>query len=244
MSGQSGSHAATGAPYGRSIQFAREPESDPDFDEVPEESTRTKRMATATKGSALRGEPPDKPSGKRPLLFVLLLIVVGGLAYFSMDPGALMNLLGQGSETAMPPPPPPMRAAKPRPPATPAPSMAPAQPSGGSVTAPVPAAPAQPTPPPPSSPVLPAQPVPASSVAAPLFTEGQRVFVVADPTQPTGAVPLSADATGTRQGFSVSPNNPLTVVDGELRNNIWTYAVRTQQGTVGWIDETRLTANP
>ena len=248
MNGQFGSRAAAGSLHGWSIQFAREPESDLDLDEVPEESSKTKRTATATKGSAPKGDPPDKPSSKRPLLFVLLLIVGGGLAYLSMDPGALMELLGQGSDSTIPAPPPPARVAKPRPPAAPAPSTAPAQPSTGAVTVPAPAAPAmpqaQPKPTFPGPAALPAQPAPAPAVAAPLFTEGQRVFVAADPAQPAGAVSLSADATGTRPGFSVNPNIPLTVVDGELRNNVWTYAVRTQQGTVGWIDETRLTAKP
>ena len=77
----------------------------------------------------------------------------------------------------------------------------------------------------------------------PLFGEGQRVSVLADPALPGGAVPLTTDAAGSRPGPTVRPGETLTVLDGDLRNNAWVYAVRTETGAKGWIQEKRLKAN-
>jgi hypothetical protein len=59
---------------------------------------------------------------------------------------------------------------------------------------------------------------------------------------PAAAVSLSSDAGRTRPGPLVSPTAVLTVVDGEFRGNSWVYAVRTPQGTMGWIAEKQLKA--
>jgi hypothetical protein len=40
----------------------------------------------------------------------------------------------------------------------------------------------------------------------------------------------------------VSPSAVLTVVDGEFRGGLWVFAVRTPQGTTGWIAEKQLKA--
>ncbi|TAJ23737.1 MAG: hypothetical protein EPO64_10650 [Nitrospirae bacterium] len=78
-----------------------------------------------------------------------------------------------------------------------------------------------------------------------MFSEGQLVSVVPDPTLPAAAVALSSTPEKSKPGPMVSPSDLLTVVDGELRGNAWVYAVRTQQGTVGWIGEQQLrTATP
>jgi len=73
-----------------------------------------------------------------------------------------------------------------------------------------------------------------------MFKEGQRVVVQSDPKQLTSTVFLSADSAGVVPGPLVKPGSTLTVVDGELRNNAWVYSVRTEDGAVGWIAESRL----
>jgi len=85
-----------------------------------------------------------------------------------------------------------------------------------------------------------AQPV----IPLPLFSEGQRVTLLPDPSLPTRPLSLTADATGTRPGPAVRPGSSLTVMDGEVRNNAWTYAVRTEDGAKGWAAEHRLKAKP
>lgn len=84
------------------------------------------------------------------------------------------------------------------------------------------------------------RPTVPAPVPTPLFKEGQRVVVQSDPKQLTGTVFLSADAAGMVPGPLVKPGTTLTVTDGELRNNSWVYSVRTEDGAVGWIPESRL----
>src|SRR2546427_46183 len=72
----------------------------------------------------------------------------------------------------------------------------------------------------------------------------RRVMVFADPALPPGPVPLTIEAGGTRSSFTIRPGATVTVVDGELRNNAWVYAVRTEDGAQGWIQEKRLKAKP
>lgn len=66
--------------------------------------------------------------------------------------------------------------------------------------------------------------------------------MIADPALPGGAVPLTTDAAGSRPGPTVRPGETLTVLDGDLRTNAWVYAVRTETGAKGWIEEKRLKA--
>jgi hypothetical protein len=68
------------------------------------------------------------------------------------------------------------------------------------------------------------------------------VTLVPDPKLPAAAVALSGDAARTKPGPMVNPSAVLTVLDGELRGNVWIYAVRTPQGTTGWIAEKQLRA--
>lgn len=162
--------------------------------------------------------PPNKPSRARPVVIVLLLLVVAGGGYLAMNPEILLDFLGP--EMTEPPAP------HPAPRATTAPNTLP-----GST-------PEQP------SPALPLTSAPTSSpsVPPPLFGEGQRVTVKPDPASPTGLISLSGDAAGTRPGPSINTGATLTVLDAELQNNIWIYAVRTEEGTTGWIAEHRLAA--
>ena len=166
---------------------------------------------------------PKQPGGKRGLLIVLLVMAIAGGAYFSSDPALLLELIDQvmgnlpvAPATPIPPRPPPSA-----PPATPAGTAPPASPAMTKPTA-----------------------TPAPGLPSPLFVEGQRVMVFADPALPPGPVPLTIEAGGTRSSFTIRPGATVTVVDGELRNNAWVYAVRTEDGAQGWIQEKRLKAKP
>ena len=265
MAAPSGFTASAGLVPGWSLLFAREPEPDLDLDEVTEDAIEsTVRVYPSKK--------PPKPSGPRPFMWVLLLVVALGGGYVAMNPDVIMSLLG---ESDVPPPLPPMppRPRKPIPPPTPAEATPPTQlPAPSASTVPVPSAPTQtstvpttPTPAPmpsaPPAPVasapVPPPPVPTPpptqaarpvvappAIPAPLFSEGQRVMLMADPSLPTRPLSLHGDAAGTLPGPAVRPGASLTVMDGEVRNNSWMYAVRAEDGAKGWAPENRLKAKP
>ncbi len=265
MFAPSGYTASAGLVPGWSLLFAREPEPDLDLDEVTEDAIESTVRVYPSKR-------PPKPSGPRPFMWVLLLVVALGGGYVAMNPDVVMTLLGEGD---VPPPLPPMppRPRKPVPPPTPVETTPPAQtPTPSASTLPVPAGPAQtppvptspgpvltpsvppapvasaPVPPPPAPTTVPSQaPRPAlaqPAIPPPLFSEGQRVTLLPDPSLPTRPLSLNTDATGTRPGPAVRPGASLTVLDGEVRNNAWIYAVRTEDGAKGWAAEHRLKAKP
>jgi hypothetical protein len=95
--------------------------------------------------------------------------------------------------------------------------------------------------PPPSAPA-PVAPITASPT--PLFSEGQRVSVLADPTNPGTKVVLAQDAEGTRPGPAIPPGTALTILDGDLQANGWVYSVRSDFGTKGWLAEKQLKLKP
>jgi hypothetical protein len=238
MSRPVGFSVAVSSLQGWSTLFAREPEPDLDIDDGPSEADRTD-----TAGSS---KDPQKSPGRRPLLLVIVLVVAAAGVYLAMDPGMVMDLLGLGAESTPPIPTVPTSPAKntspvqaakePAPPAQPALSAAPSAagnqaPASGPGLAPT-AIPRQD--------IKPAGASPAAPI--PRFSEGQRVVAVPDPTKQAAPVSLSSDSAGTRQGPMISPGSALTIVDGELRNDAWVYAVRSQQGATGWIPENRLQA--
>jgi hypothetical protein len=141
-------------------------------------------------------------------------------------------------------------------PAAPAPVAAPAAaPAAAPSAIPTPVTPAVPLPAPTApaaapKPAVPAPvavasvPVPAASAPAPApaaipspkFGEGQKVSVGA----PT---PLMADSAGTKASpTTAKPGSPLVIVDADLQNNAWVYAVRTDKGATGWVAEKNLKA--
>ncbi|HJU04565.1 MAG TPA: hypothetical protein VJ692_05385 [Nitrospiraceae bacterium] len=167
------------------------------------------------------GSPePSKPPHLRPWLLILLLLMVAGGTYFASDPSLVLDLIGQG-----PPSP------APAPPVEPPVARAPAKDSTPSALAPEP----------PPSPPLPVTATPGPAIVpTPRFSEGQRVAIQPDATSPTGSVPLSADAEGTRPGPTVRSGSTLTVLDAELQGAGWMYSVRADSGAKGWIAESRL----
>jgi hypothetical protein len=216
-------HMGTGAFAGSlptgNVFFARQPEPDLEFTEDD--------LTDAAPQSA----PPTKsprPSNKRPILWLLLLAVLGGLAYVAMEPDMVMRLLepylGDGEPTSA-------RSVS-SPPAKQAPSLP--SPNADQAAAPAPAAPT-----PPASTGPGGGPSPAST-PGPLFAEGQKVAVVPDAAKPNSPVLLFADAAQTKPGTSVAAGSFLTVLDGELQSSAWIYSVSTEDGRRGWIAEKHL----
>lgn len=247
-----------GSPLNWNLLFARQPEPDLEFTEEELEQTTTVRSPSPMK-------PPKKSNG-RPLLWVLLLIVIGGGAYVAMEPDMLMEyvgpLLGESQEPqpqppvarkpVAPKPTPPIQTTVPQAAAPTPPPAAPAEvPQAAALApAPVPAPPASQPEPTASAPVeasSSAAPIPAAPITAsptPLFGEGQRVSVLANPVNPKDKVLLAQDAEGTRPGLAIPPGTALTILDGDLQAGGWVYSVRSDFGTKGWLAEKQLRLKP
>lgn len=243
-----------------SLLFSRQPEPDLEFTEEELEQTTNVRSLPPMKS--------PKKSGGRSLIWLLLLVLLGGGAYVAMEPELVTDLvgplLGESSE-----PPLPTVSARPPQPKAPAPSTPPNQP-GPAAAAPaapqsqmpiaaapapeqtssmpsvsVPAAPA-----PPPVPITAAQPTlaepapPSSASPAPLFAEGQRVTVLPSPAAPREKVTLKQDAAGTKPGPAVPPGTAFTILDGDLLDTGWVYYVRSDYGTKGWLEEKQLRLKP
>jgi len=209
--------------------FARQPEPDLEFTEEELEQTTNTRSSSPMKS--------PKKSGGRPVLWILLLALIGGGAYVAMEPEMVMDWVNQLlGET--PAPQPPQMATRPAPIAQPTP----ASPDAPAPIPPVPQAGApMTTTPPPTSPMASA-PAPAS--LSPMFGEGQRVTVAVDPALAGGMITLSQDPAGTKPGPAVQPGTGLTILDGDLQQNGWVYSVRSDDGVKGWVAEKRLRLKP
>lgn len=248
-----GGPSLAGSPLTWSLLFARQPEPDLEFTEEELEQTTTIRSPSPTK-------PPKQSSG-RPLLWVLLLIVIGGGAYVAMEQEMIMDYVGPllGESPAPQPQPPVARRPAPPAPATQPQAAVPIPPPAIPVEVPQAAAPTPapvPTPPvpqpmptasvpiqaPPSPAPAPVAPITASPT--PLFSEGQRVSVLADPTNSGTKVVLAQDAEGTKPGPAIPPGTALTILDGDLQGSGWVYSVRSDFGTKGWLVEKQLKLKP
>jgi hypothetical protein len=206
--------------------MAREPEPDLDLDEFTEDLDDSSSTGAPQK-------EPKRTSSRRPIHWILFLLIAGIGALFAYDPELAMDVFGLGTRPTSSPPMTARPAPRPQP-SPPAPmTIDPSSPAPG------PSSSALGTPTSPS-------PAPQSSVLAnagggnPLFTEGQRVVLVSDPALPTEQVMLSPDPTGTRPGPAVPAGATLTVLDGELRESGWMYSVRSSEGLSGWLPEKRL----
>jgi hypothetical protein len=232
------------SPFNWTMFFARQPEPDLEFTEEELDQTNTVKA---------RGpmNPQKKSGGGSPILWVLILALVGGIAYLSMEPEIVTELLSPYLGGSTPPPvamkPKP---AAPAPVAPPAPTLAPPQavvtPSNEAST------PLTPTGPP-SATVTPIAPavipppqtaaksvVPVVSPSDPMFSEGQKVTVTGDNTTPDGTMSLYAESSSNKPGPIVRLGVSLTVIDGDLQPSGWVYLVRTDEGAMGWVSEKRL----
>lgn len=250
---------------GWSLLFARQPEPDLEFTEEELEQTTPLRSTSPLKA------PPPKPK-KRPLLWILLAVLVGGGAYVATEPEMVMDLVGPLLNDTPEPPPPVARKPASAPSQVPSPPpIQTAQPSESANLAaadrptdtvnfssqpptaesPAPAASAPPAQPAAASPAQPATATPPSAPQAalatpshtpPLFEEGQRVALLPNPEAPREKVALLRDAAGTSRGPAVPPGTVFTILDGELQDEGWVYYVRSDYGTTGWLREKQLRA--
>lgn len=239
-----GNMTSTWSPFNWTRLFARQPEPDLEFTEEELDQTNTMKA---------RGpmSPQKKSGGGSPILWVLVLALIGGIAYLSMEPEMVTEWLSPYLGERTPPP----VAMKPKPPAPvpvapPAPVLAPPQVAGApSSDASAPLAPATPPAaavppvapavvPPPQTAAKPVTPVATSS--DPMFSEGQKVTITGDNTSPDGNILLFAESSSTKPGPIVRPGVLMTVMDGDLQPGGWVYLVRTDEGAIGWISEKRL----
>jgi hypothetical protein len=227
-------------PFDLTLHFARQPEPDLEFTEEELDQTITK------KSRSTMPSPKKSGGGGRPILWIVILALVGGLAYVAtMEPEMLEEWLSPYLGESTPPPvamtPRPV-APKPMAPPTPAPQAVPN--SGDQTSAPVaqalaPVAPAAPAvAPPPQTAARPVAPV--VSTLDPMFGEGQKVTITVDEMAPGGSIPLFADSSSSRPGPIVRAGASLTVMDGDLQPGGWMYLVRTDEGIRGWVSEKRL----
>jgi hypothetical protein len=226
------------SPFNWTICFARQPEPDLEFTEEELDQTNTMNA---------RGpmSPQKKSGGGSPILWVLVLALVGGIAYLSMEPDIVTEWLSPYLGESTPPP----VAMKPKP-AAPAPMPAPPQavvtpsndasapltPTAPPAAAITPVAPA--VTPPPQTAAKPGAPVVLSS--EPMFSEGQKVTVTGDNKAPDGDISLYAESSSNKPGPIVRLGVSLTVMDGDLQPGGWVYLVRTDEGAMGWVSEKRL----
>jgi hypothetical protein len=226
--------------------MARQPEPDLEFTEEELDQTTATRPVSPMKAG-------KKSRGGRPLLWIFLLLLVGGIGYLAMEPEQVADWLAPFTGDNPPEPPAVATRPKPAPPVAPSPPAAtttPAMPPAASDTAPAPVPPTGPTGAPatqapmtPSSVApapAPAPTAPAVAVASPMFAEGQKVTAIGNPTAPAETIPLSVDPAGTKPGPVVRPGVTLSVLDGDLQPGGWVYSVRTDDGVKGWISEKRL----
>jgi hypothetical protein len=227
-------------PFDLTLHFARQPEPDLEFTEEELDQTIT------TKTRSTMPSPKKSGGGGRPILWIVLLALVGGLAYVAtMEPEMLEEWLSPYLGESTPPPvamtpkpatPRPMAPPTPTPQAAPNPSN---QASAPMAQAPAPAAPGAPAvPPPPQTAARPDAPV--VSTLDPMFGEGQKVTITVDNMAPGGSIPLFADSSSSRPGPIVRAGASLTVMDGDLQPGGWMYLVRTDEGVRGWVSEKRL----
>ena len=233
-----GNMTSTGSPVNWTRLFARQPEPDLEFTEEELDQTNTMKA---------RGpmSPQKKSGGGSPILWVLVLALVGGIAYLSMEQDMVTEWLNPylGEST------PPSVAMKPKPSAS-APVLAPPQAAGTpSSDASAPLAPATP----PAAAVAPAAPVvvpppqtaaklvtPVVSSTDPMFSEGQKVTITGDNAAPDGNILLFAESSSNKPGPIVRLGVLMTVMDGDLQPGGWVYLVRTDEGAIGWVSEKRL----
>ncbi|NOT23958.1 MAG: hypothetical protein HOP22_14720 [Nitrospiraceae bacterium] len=242
MAALAGNLTSVGSPFNWNLLFARLPEPDLEFTEEELDQTTSMRSSGPL-------NPRKRSGGGRPILWIILLALIGGVAYVStMEPEMLAEWLAPYlGESAAPPvtmkpkPIPPAPVAPPAsvPQAAPIPSSEASAPMAPATSPAAASAPVDPVVAPPlqtaTKPVTPGVPP-----LDPMFSEGQKVTVTADEMAPGGTIPLFADSASSRPGPTVRPGVSLTIVDGDLQPGGWMYFVRTEDGVNGWVTEKRL----
>ncbi|MEO6307372.1 MAG: hypothetical protein ABIO96_13595 [Nitrospiraceae bacterium] len=221
-------------PFDWTLLFARQPEPDLEFTEEELDQTIT----TKARGPI---NPRKKSGGGSPILWVLLLALVGGIAYVAtMEPAMLEEWLSPYLGESNPPPPIATRPKPlaPAPVAPPAPALQAAPSPSNEASAPGTAPDAPATVPPPQMAAGTAAPV--VPPLDPMFSEGQKVTVTLDERAPGGSILLFADSLSSKPGLNVRPGVSLTIMDGDLQSGGWMYLVRTDEGAKGWVSEKRL----
>ncbi|MBC7837503.1 MAG: hypothetical protein H7Y39_02510 [Nitrospiraceae bacterium] len=221
------------------LLFVHQPDSDLELTEEELDHTITPNA----RGSVNRRK---KSGGGSPMLWVLLLALVVGIAYAWMEPEMLTEWLkpslGENTLTPMT-----MKPSAPSPAEPPlsAPQAAPRPRDGTSAPLGPPAPPS--TAAPPASPAVVPQPqtaarpaVPVAPSLDPMFSEGQKVTVMVDSRARGENMPLFANSSSSRPGSIVRPGIVLTIMDGELQAGDWMYFVRGDEGIQGWISEKRI----
>lgn len=232
-----GNLTSTLNPFDWTLLFARQPEPDLEFTEEELDQTIT------TKARSPLNPHKRSGGGGRPALWILLLILVGGITYVAtMEPEMLEEWLSPYLGESTPPPamtmkPNPSAQARVSPPA-PTPQAAPSPNDAASGTSPAVAPTTPAAVPPPQPATRPTAPVAPS--LDPMFSEGQKVTVTTDNTAPGGNIQLFADSTSSSPGPIVRPGASLTIIDGDLQSGGWVYLVRTDEGAKGWVSEKRL----
>jgi hypothetical protein len=212
------------------LLLAQQPDPDLEFAEEELDDAITPNL----RGSVNRRK---KSGGGSPMLWVLLLALVVGMAYAWMEPEMLTEWLrpSLGEKTLTPMT---MKPSAPSPAVPPlsAPQAA-LRPSNGT--------PAPFNPPTPPAAVPPPQTVarpaaPATPSPDPMFSEGQKVIVIVDSRALGVNAPLFANSSSSRPGPLVQPGMLLSIIDGELQAGGWMYFVRGDEGVQGWISEKRI----
>ena len=154
-----------------------------------------------------------KPPSRRPLVLIFLLLIVASVGYFVMNPGAFSSLLNPGAFSSLT-----------------SLVIAPgSKESASEATSKTSASHKK------SAPAF------SRQTPIPMFQEGQLVAVFVNPSGPF-SLKLSGDAEGKKPGPLVKAGELLTILDGSLVNNTWTYFVHTKSGASGWISEHQLKA--
>ncbi|MCE7965930.1 hypothetical protein FBQ96_06205 [Nitrospirales bacterium NOB] len=145
-------------------------------------------------------EPEPKPSGKRPLLWILLFLLVGGIGYVAMDPDGAMHLLEPYLGSSAPPPQPVAHTPPPKAPApTPPPAPAPAAQTQAAASAP---SSGVDTPTPPQAVTPPAPALPSSAAPPTLTPVAPPPAATTTPVAPASSKPV------------VKPTAPITHIAG------------------------------
>ncbi len=153
------------------LLLAEEPNKDLEFDEGLEEDDLDQ----------------SKPPSRKPLLWILLLLLAVGIAYWSLKPNTTFKPHVQGVDSA--------EAVN----SSEAPNL-------------------------------------DALIPSPMFLENQKVSLV----EGTKETSLFMDSKAGKPGPMVKAGDAMTILDGMLQDGHWVYQVKTHEGQIGWLSESKL----